>query len=357
MGKPIIGFVSLWQNRGQAEVTRHIRDIFLQAGHQTRVLARPSRAIGTMPNLVKRSGVWDIPDLTVASRFEIPVEEYVNWVEQSGVDILFCDMNFQFEELQKVRRMGVKVIGRFVWERFGPQHVEPVQAAYDVVYSLTRAEQARYQSMGLNSPYVRWGVHPELLQWHVSQPENKTTFLFHGGMLGRRKPIESTVAAFKSVQRDDIELIIKSQATHQEAEPIDVEGDPRIRHIQKDLEFAEYQSLLTQSHVCLAPSRWEGLGVHLFEAAAHGMPVIATDMPPVDEVVDHDRNGFLVECSPCGKTGSGLTKFEPSTAGLSQAIEQMADADTWHRLHLGQRAKASELSWQNTAEDYLQLIN
>ena len=43
------------------------------------------------------------------------------------------------------------------------EHVAGALDAYDVVYSFTRAEQERYATLGIDTPYVPWGCHPELL--------------------------------------------------------------------------------------------------------------------------------------------------------------------------------------------------
>ena len=55
------------------------------------------------------------------------------------------------------------MIGRFVWEHFTAEHVGPAREAYDVVYSVTEAERERYRGLGLETPRVPWGIHPELL--------------------------------------------------------------------------------------------------------------------------------------------------------------------------------------------------
>jgi glycosyltransferase involved in cell wall biosynthesis len=63
--------------------------------------------------------------------------------------------------------------------------------------------------------------------------------------------------------------------------------------IAEDQPAAEYLRLFASADVCLAPSRWEGLGLHLFEATAFGMPVITNDNPPMNEVVRDGENGLL----------------------------------------------------------------
>ena len=56
-----------------------------------------------------------------------PLDEYVAWVEENSIDAVLCDQNYQFDELAELRRRGVRTIGRFVWEHFTAEHVEPAR--------------------------------------------------------------------------------------------------------------------------------------------------------------------------------------------------------------------------------------
>ena len=58
----------------------------------------------------------------------------------------------------------MRTIGRFVWEHFSAEHVDPASAAFDRIYSLTACEQQRYTELGIETPRVRWGCFPELVQ-------------------------------------------------------------------------------------------------------------------------------------------------------------------------------------------------
>ncbi len=51
---------------------------------------------------------------------------------------------------------------------------------------------------------------------------------------------------------------------------------------------------LASADVFVLPSRWEGLPVALLEAMAAGLPVVATRVEGVDEVVENERQGLLV---------------------------------------------------------------
>ena len=73
------------------------------------------------------------------------------------------------------------------------------------------------------------------------------------------------------------------------------------------------------------PSLWEGLPLSLVLAMGAGVPVIATRVAGIPEVVQHDVSGLLVEPG--------------DSAGLAQAMARLV-ADSELRRSLGERARA-----------------
>ena len=54
-------------------------------------------------------------------------------------------------------------------------------------------------------------------------------------------------------------------------------------------------SLLNASDVAVVPSRWgEAFGFTVIEAMAAGLPVIATSVGGIPEIIDHEKTGLLV---------------------------------------------------------------
>ena len=104
----------------------------------------------------------------------------------------------------------------------------------------------------------------------------------------------------------------------------------------------ELSSYYSRSRVLALPSRAEGFGLVALEAMAHGLPVVATRVGGIPEVVTHGEAGMLVE--------------KDSAHALAEAlIRVMEDSALWERLARNARERASEFSWENTARQYASL--
>ncbi len=82
---------------------------------------------------------------------------------------------------------------------------------------------------------------------------------------------------------------------------------------------SDVRSVLAAADIFVMPSRWEGFGLAAAEAMAAGLPVIASDLPPLRELITHRRTGLLVE--------------QGSAVALADAVEELlGDAELRRRL-------------------------
>jgi 1,2-diacylglycerol 3-alpha-glucosyltransferase len=377
-----IGIVAYWFNRGQGVVARHLRTALGELGHETFVLARPTRKTNIRPDWIDREGVWAQSGITAASDYLIPRAEYLAWAEANSLELAMFDQNYQFEEITRLREAGVRTVGRFVWEHFGAEHVGPAGQAFDEIYSLTACEQRRYAELGIVSPRVHWGCHPDLLE-PIAGP-NRTdgrrepraprtrsggdaapvSLLFPGGFMSKRKPIAEVIEAFRAAEGEELRLLIKAQVERQAKRVRRLargghrigRRDSRIELLTEELPTGEYLAMMAGADALIAPSRWEGLGLHLYEATALGVPIITNDNPPMNEVVIDGANGLLVPGIEDGRARSGIASFRPDVAALTAAIEALRDPKLRSKLRAGARARRTELSWGRTVRDLRALI-
>jgi 1,2-diacylglycerol 3-alpha-glucosyltransferase len=352
-----IGIVSQWRNQGQATLSRHLRDALHSLGHETFVLARPTREQHLLPGAIDHSDVWAQEGVEDASRYEIPSEEYLGFAKRHGIEVCFFNQNYQFAQLRKLREAGVRNIGYFVWESFDASHVAPARESYDVVYSLNRATRERYARLGVDSPLLFWGIHPELLEVERALRNDGTRRLFFpGGLLGPRKPIRAVVEAFRRCDDPRLRLVLKAQLDSPHAEPFADGGDPRIERVVDDVPQSDYYRLFASCHACVGVSRWEGTGLHFFEAIAFGMPLLVNDVPPMNEIVTHGVNGLLVASHVVGATKSGVPAVDPDVADLARAYRQLADDAVFDRLVEGQLAQRAAMPWSRTLDELKALL-
>ena len=71
-----VGIVAYWFNRGQGVVARQIRSALAELGHETFVLARPTRKTNIRPDWIDREGRWAQAGITPASDYLMPWAEY-----------------------------------------------------------------------------------------------------------------------------------------------------------------------------------------------------------------------------------------------------------------------------------------
>jgi 1,2-diacylglycerol 3-alpha-glucosyltransferase len=354
-----VGLVTKWFASGQAVVSRQIRSALDQLGHETFVLAKQGKGPRAQQERVV-DPVWDQPGVTHSLEADIPAAEYAAWASENSLDAVLCDQNDQFDEIAALRAGGVRTIGRFVWESFAPADAEPAKAAYDVIYSFTRAEQERYRGLGIESPLLTWGCHPELIE--VAETVNRdpaiVKFVVPGSFMGKRKPFPEIVEAFTRARGDHLRLLIRGQVDRKAGKLQKAAGgDERVVIELEDRPTDEHLRQFAACDVCLSPSRWEGLGLPLYEAVAFGMPSITNDSPPMNEVVLDGVNGICVDSVPWGEAGSGIPAFDPDFEQLTAAIERLGDpaerqplADGALELRNGAR------SWQHTIDGLEQLL-
>jgi len=169
----------------------------------------------------------------------------------------------------------------------------------------------------------------------VRSPQDPFRMLFVGRHI-ERKGIEHLIDAMAFLEGDRFRLTVVG---HGDLTPALKEraartGDPRIAFTGK-LSTADLSRAYAESDVFVLPAvvdskgDTEGLGVVLIEAAEMGLPLVASDVGGIPDVVENDRTGLLV---PPGDPGA-----------LADALRRLADEPaTAERLVEGAKARTRE---------------
>jgi glycosyltransferase involved in cell wall biosynthesis len=166
--------------------------------------------------------------------------------------------------------------------------------------------------------------------------------------LGRHDPYKNLhrlIASFASLSTPDCELWF--------AGPTDPRYTPKLKqqaealgvsHRIKFLNYVEYEQLPVLLYHAIAlvfPSLWEGFGFPALEAMACGTPVITSNLASLPEVV-----------------GDAALLIDPyNEAELTAAMQTvLEDASTRSQLQTAGLARASQFSWQSTAQETVNVL-
>lgn len=92
--------------------------------------------------------------------------------------------------------------------------------------------------------------------------------------------------------------------------------------------------LLASSDVFAFPSLFEGLGGAVIEAEALGLPIVASDLPVLREVVDDGRNGLLVPAQDPAALAAGIQQILDDDKRESFGLRSVEIFDERYRLDL-----------------------
>lgn len=116
--------------------------------------------------------------------------------------------------------------------------------------------------------------------------------------------------------------------------------EPELRQLARRLNLEQrvhflgfvpdVRGLLQAADGFVLSSQWEGLPMALLEAGACGLPIVASDLPAVREIVDDGQTGRL---APGG-----------SSAALARTLAEVMTMPTAERRALGERARQSVIA-------------
>lgn len=96
-----------------------------------------------------------------------------------------------------------------------------------------------------------------------------------------------------------------------------VNGEVEFLGVRKDIE-----ELMVSSKIFVLPSRWEGFGIVIIEAMSNMLPVIATNVGGIPELIENGKEGILVppeNSKALARTINSLLENEELREKLSQA--------------------------------------
>lgn len=115
------------------------------------------------------------------------------------------------------------------------------------------------------------------------------------GKLEEQKGIEDLISAMSLIKNNNINCQIAGEGPLREslqALITKLKLEDKVRLIGWQSEINKFFSKLD---IFVLPSRWEGFGLVVLEAGLAGLPVIASGVDGLKEIIENNKNGVLVE--------------------------------------------------------------
>jgi glycosyltransferase involved in cell wall biosynthesis len=153
------------------------------------------------------------------------------------------------------------------------------------------------------------------------------------GTLEPRKNLPTLLRAFERVAaREDLDLVLVGPSGWGSVDPLAIAGKVRDRvKILGHLSHADLDSAYAGARVFAFPSIWEGFGLPVLEAMAHGIPVVTTRGSSMAEF--SDGAAILVDpLDPEALADAMDTAAGPEHARLSEQGRAVAARHTWEAV-------------------------
>ena len=209
---------------------------------------------------------------------------------------------------------------------------------------------------GIDPEQYRPSPDPALLARHgISKDRPYAIFV---GRITRQKGVVHLLEAARHLESSATLVLCAGQPDTPEIAAEFRELVDEVRRSGRDVVWIESMlprdeviSLLSTARLFVCPSVYEPFGIVNLEAMACGLPVVATRVGGIPEIVIEGETGFLVDTGPADETGTPHDR-EAFARALAEPIDRLL-ADDDRAADLGGRGReraVAEFSWAAIAE-------
>ena len=282
-----IGIVTTWFERGAAYVSKAYLESLKKEGHKVYIYARGGE------NMAIGDSKWNTENVTWGKKLRgnnINRNNFFKWILENKLDtILFNEQNnYYILYLTKKKFPEIKLAA------YVDYYTEDSLILFNV-YDFVICNTKRHMQALDQHPqafYLKWGTDINLFK-PTEIPKDQITF-FHSVGMSDRKGTDILINAFITGNLyEKSKLIIHTQI------PIEQVCKYKKTELQKySVEIIEKTvtapGLYHLGDIYVYPTKLDGLGLTMYEALACGLPVITTNYPPMNEIIDNTI-GRLVE--------------------------------------------------------------
>lgn len=206
----------------------------------------------------------------------------------------------------------------------------------DAITTISKESYDFYKNRSSNIYHIPNGIDIESLEKKIEKKFEKQ--IIFAGRLSKEKGTFTLLEIAKKLPKD-VNLVIIGSGPE----------EPKIKQISDELENVHFLglkskdetiSLIRGSDVLIQPSLVEGISSTLLESMACKTPIIASDIPGIRELLEHNKSAILV--SP-----------EDSDSFTKEIIQLVQDLEKKEFLSKNGFSEVSKYSWDNIGKLYV----
>lgn len=282
-----IGIVTTWFERGAAYVSKAYAETLRNKGNSVFIFARGGEKTG------KGDPKWDTADVTWGKRYpstKIDFKEFDRWIKNRRLNVIFFNEQQDWTIVADIKKKYPNLkLGSYV-----DYYTESTLDLYNI-YDFVICNTMRHMEAMENHKqkfYLKWGTDVNVFLPKRQYKEGKMVF-FHSVGMSHRKGTDVLLDAFiQGELYKKSKLIIHTQVPLETVSNYKKEDAERygVEVIEKTISAP---GLYFMGDVYVYPTRLDGLGLTIYEALASGLPVITSDFPPMNEVVDKEVGSLV----------------------------------------------------------------
>lgn len=289
-----IGIVTTWFERGAAYVSKQFKEVW-EEEHNVSIYVRGGE------KTAKSSPEWNQGNITYGKRFSwtsldfIDIPHLKKWIEKNDLDIVFFNEQHIWTPVLACKEMGV-LVGSYI--DYYTQETVPFFHIFDFLICNTQRHLSVF-SEHKQAFYIPWGTNQKIYnsEQRKKVESDELVFFHSAGMNPERKGTDILLEAYEKIDPANSRLVIHTQKDLTVFFPklsrlIDeMKNSGKLKIIKKTVSAPGLYHL---GDVYVYPTRLEGIGLTIMEAASCAMPIITTNESPMNEFVKDEINGKLI---------------------------------------------------------------
>ena len=205
-------------------------------------------------------------------------------------------------------------------------------AKSDAIVAINKEEQRYIKQF--------YGRESELIYWSISQPETAEQtkpapekygpyppdYLLLVAQVKRRKGWDTVIEALSILKKQGLKknliFVCPTKDTFEAADFIKKNDVQDLVFFMNQVTNEEKNWLYKNTQYVLAPSRYEGFGLPVFEGFLAGRPVLATAIPVYLEFLEHKKNAMISKTGDGAALAANIRELDNNPALAEDLVKQ-----------------------------------